>query len=110
MDLFAIGTATITIMAALFNMAMLSINVNLGLLRKGGILGCWRPRVFRGMKIYGDGFTRKVDCGGARGLTEATEDSRIIPAIAESGLGRKIVQQNPEGAAVIVPLYGWNTL
>src|SRR5258707_8521872 len=36
MALFAIGTATITIMAALFIMAMLSINVNPGLLRQLG--------------------------------------------------------------------------
>jgi hypothetical protein len=50
-----IGTAIITIMAVLFIMAMLWINVNPGLLRKGGILGCWRPPVFRRMNIYGDG-------------------------------------------------------
>jgi hypothetical protein len=39
---------------------MLSINVNPGLLRKGGILECWRPRVFRRMNIYGEGSLEKL--------------------------------------------------
>ncbi len=47
-------------MAVLSIMAMLSINVNPGLLQKGGILGCWRPRVFRQMNIYGDGALEKL--------------------------------------------------
>ena len=60
MALFAIGTPTITIMAVLSIMAMLSTNANPGLLQKGGILGCWRPRVFRQMNIYGDGALEKL--------------------------------------------------
>lgn len=47
-------------MAALFIMAMLSLNVNPNLLRKGGILECWRARVFRRMNIYGDGSLEKL--------------------------------------------------
>ena len=42
-------------MAVLSIMAMLLINVNPDLFRKGGILGCWGPQVFRRMNIYGDG-------------------------------------------------------
>jgi hypothetical protein len=101
-------------MAVLFIMAMLWINVNPDLLRKGGILGCWRPRVFRRMNIYGDGSLENLIVVVIAGLpkplkiAESFRPNRWVRPRQE--IVQLIVQLNPECAAVIVPLYGSNTL